>query len=860
MSRERDLEQEPAAAAAEIVDALRQTRLWHGVPDSVARQVAELMEPLRFETNETLILQGQEGTHFYLLTAGSVDVRIGGIDSASATVATLGPNECVGEMSLLTGNAASASVVATERVEALALDAAEFRTTVANDPKTLHEFVRILSERLQSTGETVGTAREKEAELTQFLGDPRDWDTDVIGKSKQIRVVRQRIAAVADSLSPIAVLGEVGTGKELVARLVHVKSARAEQIVIAVGCDGIAESQWGDKLFGVRGARDVRAPGLSFTDLAEGGTLVLKLIEHLPIAVQQRLVRFLSAQRKCASSVRQNVRVIVTSEGELEELAVAGHVLPDLADLLIPGVIQVPPLRERKRDINELAPHYIAKHAKRLDKDVHRIDDEALIKLVSYDFRLSNVRELEQAIERAVILASSESITADEIFVGAPPPERAGGLNLLRIPGIDVKRWLPLLLRVGRIGTALGLLSVLLLAFFGPSDPDVNPAAQLVWLVGWPLLALSFITAGRLCCAICPMSFAASVAKRSRDSKRRIPQWLKKHDVWVAMSGLFVIMLLEETTGMRHSPLLTGFLLLGILTGAVATGLLFPRRTWCRHICPMGAMAGVCATSGLLELRPTLDVCSAKCKGHMCFKGNEHVAGCPMFNHVMFLDTNQHCVLCMNCVLSCPNDSPQLNLRVPGRELADDAAAQPGLGKFVLMLSGMLAAMTIVQHLDHIATDRLAALLTEQRFWFVGSILALGCSLPLFLGVRRGIACDAMGEESAARHWRRVVALAPTVAAGLVAFQLTYAPGLAWLNATLTYNSGLDAESISVPLLSLLQVGVMTGGLGITTILASRCSRRGKDLSWIRRLQRERVLLVGAALYWAVLLGMMLAA
>jgi Fe-S oxidoreductase len=88
----------------------------------------------------------------------------------------------------------------------------------------------------------------------------------------------------------------------------------------------------------------------------------------------------------------------------------------------------------------------------------------------------------------------------------------------------------------------------------------------------------------------------------------------------------------------------------------------------------------------MVELRPTIDICSAKCVGHACYKGNEKASGCPMFNHVIFTQSNQHCVMCMDCVRSCPNGSPQLNLRVPGRELWGETGSRPDIATFVVML------------------------------------------------------------------------------------------------------------------------------------------------------------------------------
>ena len=99
------------------------------------------------------------------------------------------------------------------------------------------------------------------------------------------------------------------------------------------------------------------------------------------------------------------------------------------------------------------------------------------------------------------------------------------------------------------------------------------------------------------------------------------------------------------------------------------------------------------ATGAVLELRPTPDICVAQCHDHTCYKGSDRVSGCPMFQHLMFVDSSRNCVLCLDCVRSCPNGSPQLNLRAPARELRAPRGSTPGTDEFTAMLGGLVAAL-----------------------------------------------------------------------------------------------------------------------------------------------------------------------
>ena len=315
---------------------------------------------------------------------------------------------------------------------------------------------------------------------------------------------------------------------------------------------------------------------------------------------------------------------------------------------------------------------------------------------------------------------------------------------------------------------------ILYVSLFGPAHPG-NWGTILVWSVGWPLLvASSFL--GRAGCAVCPLPSAARAVQRMFNTGWKVPAWLKRHDATIVMAGFFAIIWAEEVTRMRGSPHATAVLLLAILSGAVVTGVLMPRRTWCRHLCPMGGFLGAGAVTGLVELRPTSDICAAKCRDHSCYKGGQHVEGCPLFNHVMFVDSNQHCVLCLKCVDSCPNDSPQLNVRPPARDLVTMTDLST-TARWTAMLAGMLVALVLVQQWERQAAGALAGMLRERHLLTVSGVLALGALVPQALLQLLATRFRTSSHSAAAAALsQKVAAWMPVVIAGFLAHQLAFVP------------------------------------------------------------------------------------
>ncbi len=805
------------------LEFLRRSEPWSALSEEAMRSIALSMRLVVFEPEQTVIHQGAPGRDFHIILSGRMEVRVETDSGSVIPVATLGEKEAFGEMSLLTGDTTSANVVAIERSRTLALDRESFETLTSSQPSVLREFVRVLSKRLRVTDAVLGKVVEKEKELSRFVQNEKAQGYDaLIGRDRAMNSTHRQIKNLSQESCPVLIEGERGAGKESVGRRIHALSVRKEYSFVSVNAEAAAETALGDTLFGpftLGEAGHRRHSAVCYIDLAEGGTLLLRNIESLTQPIQKRLAQMLTRDPSLPAYLHKDVRVMATIRGSLEDLTQCGRILPELAALFTENRVTVPALRERKRDIPELARHFLTRHAERLKKRVTDLDDSAITKLVSYHFTGANVQELKEAIELAVVLTDEEVIAAEAVFLGTVLKENHRGVNLLNLPRSILQPLLRFFPTVVQAGVGLFFALILILCFFGTEERGGRLATFLVWSLWWPGLVFSFFFLGRLWCAICPMALSGSLAQRVVNLKWHIPAWIKNHDSYLAMGGFVGIMWLEAVSDMHHSPVATGFLLIGIMSCATIASVVFPRRTWCRYLCPMGGFGGLCSTASVLELRPTLDLCSAKCAGHACYKGTESSGGCPVFNHLMFQDSNSHCVLCLECVRSCPNGSPQLNLRFPGRELWTGNSELAKKGWFTMLLLGLLIGLILLQNWESIGFTGSLGAVAEHRFWITTAVLVCCTGLPLgLLRVCRGRMVGGRTLDSESRFWKGIIAFVPLVVAGYAAYEIGFVPELIHVEAGLSYQGGGGAggPAVSLSLLSLFRALVLMIGLSIT--------------------------------------------
>jgi transcriptional regulator with GAF, ATPase, and Fis domain len=250
--------------------------------------------------------------------------------------------------------------------------------------------------------------------------------------------VVQRAELVADTKSTVLITGETGTGKELVARAIHDRSAQRDMPLIKVNCAAIPDTLLESELFGhVRGA----FTGATTTRkgkfaLADGGSIFLDEIGTLTPALQSKLLRVLQEREfeplGAERTERVDLRVIAATNRDLRQMVADGRFQEDLFYRLNVIPIHIPPLRERRDDIPALVEHFVTKHAQRTGRRIERIDDGVLSALQHYDWP-GNVRELENTIERAVVLSTGPVITARAISTLGPVTQQATGLPSLKL-------------------------------------------------------------------------------------------------------------------------------------------------------------------------------------------------------------------------------------------------------------------------------------------------------------------------------------------------------------------------------------------------------------------------------------------
>jgi len=249
----------------------------------------------------------------------------------------------------------------------------------------------------------------------------------IIANSAPMKEVLDLVRKVMDSPSSLLIYGESGTGKELIARAVHVNSARRDRPFIAVNCSAIPETLLESEFFGhVRGAFTgavARKKGLF--EAADGGSIFLDEVEAMSPGLQAKLLRVLQDGRfhkiGSTSPSTVDVRVIAATNRDLEQAVREGRFREDLYYRLNVIRVDLPPLRDRAEDIPLLARHFLHKTARRAGRNIRRISDEAMAVLVDYDWP-GNVRQLENAMERAVTVAES-----DEIGIFDLPAEVSSG-------------------------------------------------------------------------------------------------------------------------------------------------------------------------------------------------------------------------------------------------------------------------------------------------------------------------------------------------------------------------------------------------------------------------------------------------
>ena len=262
--------------------------------------------------------------------------------------------------------------------------------------------------------------RQSKATIRVLVEDGRSHSDRLIGNSALLQGVRERIAQVAPTGSTVLIQGETGTGKELVARAIHDASPRCERALIKINCAALPRELVESELFGhekgaFTGALQQRRGRF---ELADGGTLFLDEVGELPAEAQAKLLRVLQEQEferiGGMHSVRVDVRIVAATNRNLQAEVERGRFRQDLYFRLNVFPISLPPLRERREDIPVLLKHFSAMTARRIGRLINGVSPEFIQKATAYDWP-GNIRELENVVERALIMSNGGMLNATDL-------------------------------------------------------------------------------------------------------------------------------------------------------------------------------------------------------------------------------------------------------------------------------------------------------------------------------------------------------------------------------------------------------------------------------------------------------------
>ena len=296
------------------------------------------------------------------------------------------------------------------------------------------------NEKLVATISTVLELRRSHLEIDQLRSRQQLLTADLdhqfqefVGTSRPMQSVFETIRKVAKTDANVLILGENGTGKELVARAVHRQSLRSKEVFITVDMGALTASLFESELFGhVKGAfTDAREDRAGRFEAASGGTLFLDEIGNLPVALQSKLLNVLESRQitRLGSNVVKpvNIRLISATNTPIHDLVRERRFRDDLLYRINTVEIHLPPLRDRPEDIAVLIHHFLATYSRKYQKPVRRIHAQTLRKLEQYHWP-GNVRELQHAVERAVVLSESDSLQPSDFFFN--PTDRPESMTL----------------------------------------------------------------------------------------------------------------------------------------------------------------------------------------------------------------------------------------------------------------------------------------------------------------------------------------------------------------------------------------------------------------------------------------------
>ena len=680
---------------AEDIRWLGSQRVWENLPENAMQAIARSFHSFQVEPGTLIYQEKQTPIGLYLLKLGKVEIfRKSPIGKLS--IRYRHPGDLFGYTLVASSKEGTyhSNAIALTSSEILFLPQSQFLELMTEYPAIQQAIHSLLMQELDDFACRIAWEEERIRGLQPYI-QPIPNGENILGNSKATQKLAQQIDEAASHLKPIVFQAQPGTGKTFLAGLIHLRSALADRPFAELNCAELPRTTDGrlntDVLFG----RSDKQPGIM--ELLEQGTLLLDNIHVLSEGDRTRLIHYLKTglilpnhgildshqlSHEPPQPVQSWVRLIFASPhkvnfSDLETIAIKLFSLP-----------------QRKADIPDFANYFLNQFCREQNRPLLQLDRSDLRRLISYEYP-GNLAELAEILHRAVIMTPiGQSVISEQALWSVQSTKNAFRIDLLtHVPWLRqlfLSRWYPEGIWVIMMAT---FLPVTILGFIGSQSRENSVTLNLFWAWWWPGYLFLFAFFGRLWCAVCPFMIMGEWMRRlslwlfPRQQLTWNTHWLNRWGAWILFAGFVIIYLWEKLWDLPHHAYLSAWLLVAITAGAVIFSLIYERRLWCRYLCPIGGMNGMFAKLSMTELRSAQQVCGSQCSTFGCYKGspktplnfadalpNEGQAseGCPLYSHPAQLQDNRDCMLCMTCLKTCPNRSPQLNLRFPASDLLDN--------------------------------------------------------------------------------------------------------------------------------------------------------------------------------------------
>ncbi|MEN8212341.1 MAG: sigma 54-interacting transcriptional regulator, partial [Thermodesulfobacteriota bacterium] len=513
---------------SQVADMLGSIELFKSLSPELISKIASIAQCEAFPKGEIIIHEGDQGDSFYQVIAGSIRVFQISEDGVEVTLNTLGPGEGFGEMALLTGEPRSASVDIQKPSSLLIISKQAFDQLISEIPGFSLMLSEILSKRLSmETSNFVKASSTQKAYQRFIIEQSSKFEANLIGRSKAIKKLQDKINKIAQNDELVMIQGEPGTEKLDVARLIH-SSSRSDTPFLSVDVKSVnmgrvanrheqsdeisRELAQASTLFGHVKAALPFAPErrLGLFQVGDEGVVVIENIEHLSVNIQKHLVEFLKSKSfqplGSQNSVHSSIRLMATTSVDLEEQVKVNGFNKQLFDLLKNSqTLIVPPLRKRKRDLRLLIKHLLKVYSEKRGKHIDDIEDDVYKNIMAYDWP-GNTDELKEVIRRAVNLTSKSRLSSEDILIGMAPQLTQGfKFNLLKVDLIGRLFSSSSFPKVFQLIAACFFALILYLGLFGSQQSGNNLSLGLTWGLWEPLTIFSCILAARIWCAVCPV-------------------------------------------------------------------------------------------------------------------------------------------------------------------------------------------------------------------------------------------------------------------------------------------------------------------------------------------------------------------